>query len=156
MVQWLRICLAMQEMWVGSLVRELRSHMHWGTKPSCDNYWSLHALELTGHNQRVPVPRWKIQWDATKTMCATIKTGHSQISKSFSKKVKILKKNGVELGWSITEASSHTSIVNNNTAHRFIVSPGLTHQHLGWSSKWGHPFSELLLKTILQELPGGA
>ena len=26
-VQWLRICLPMQEMWVRSLVRELRSHM---------------------------------------------------------------------------------------------------------------------------------
>ena len=30
MVQWLRLCLPMQEAWVRSLVRELRSHMPWG------------------------------------------------------------------------------------------------------------------------------
>ena len=29
-VQWLRICLVMQGMWVRSLVRELRSHVLWG------------------------------------------------------------------------------------------------------------------------------
>ena len=28
-VQWLRICAAMQRMWVHSLVGELRSHMPW-------------------------------------------------------------------------------------------------------------------------------
>ena len=70
---------------------------HWRTKPSRCNYWSLRALELMSHNQKVPLPRWKIQCDATKTMCATIKTGHSQISKSFSKRVKILKK--MEWSW---------------------------------------------------------
>ena len=30
-VQWLRLCLARQRMWVWSLVRELRSHMPWST-----------------------------------------------------------------------------------------------------------------------------
>ena len=30
-VQWLRICLPMQGMWVQSLVRELRFHMIWGS-----------------------------------------------------------------------------------------------------------------------------
>ena len=29
-VQWLRICLPMQGMWVQSLISELRSHIHWG------------------------------------------------------------------------------------------------------------------------------
>ena len=29
-VQWLRICLPMQDTWVPSLVRELRSHVPWG------------------------------------------------------------------------------------------------------------------------------
>ena len=30
-VQWLRICLPKQGTWVQSLVRELRSHMPWGS-----------------------------------------------------------------------------------------------------------------------------
>ena len=40
-IQWLRLHLPMQGMWVGSLVRELRSHMPWGQnlnieqKPYC-------------------------------------------------------------------------------------------------------------------------
>ena len=31
-VQWLRICLAMQRTWVQSFVRELRSHMPWNNQ----------------------------------------------------------------------------------------------------------------------------
>ena len=38
-VQWLRICLPTEGMWVQSLVWELRSHMPWGaTKPTRGNY----------------------------------------------------------------------------------------------------------------------
>ena len=35
MVQWLRIQVPVQEMWVPSLGRELRSHMLKTTKPAC-------------------------------------------------------------------------------------------------------------------------
>ena len=31
-VQWLRICLAMDRMWIPALVGELRSHMLWGNQ----------------------------------------------------------------------------------------------------------------------------
>ena len=65
-VQWLRIDLAMQGMWVWSLVGELRSHTHyWATKPACGNQ-RIHALQ------------WKIPRDASKIPSATTKTQHSQ------------------------------------------------------------------------------
>ena len=48
-VQWLRICLAMQETWIRSLVGELRCHMLWGNwehipvESQCSTMKSLHA-----------------------------------------------------------------------------------------------------------------
>ena len=44
-LQWLRILLQMQEIWVQFLVKELRSHVPGATKPVCCNYLA-HASEL--------------------------------------------------------------------------------------------------------------
>ena len=43
-VQWLRICLAMQGTWVQSLAPEDPTHLG-ATNPVCHYYWSWHALE---------------------------------------------------------------------------------------------------------------
>ena len=54
-VQWLRICLPMQETWVWALVRE--DPTCWGaTKPVRHNYWAC-ALEPGSHNYWVCVPQ---------------------------------------------------------------------------------------------------
>ena len=37
MVQWLRLCLPVEGVWVGSLVRELRSYMPFGQKIKAKN-----------------------------------------------------------------------------------------------------------------------
>ena len=68
-VQWLRISLAMQRMWVQSLVRELKSHMP-------QSYWAY------GPQQKTPRDVMKIPTAATKTW-------HNQINKYFSKKNEI-------------------------------------------------------------------
>ena len=39
-VQWLRIPLSMQVVWVWPLAGKLRSRIPWGKKPTCRNYWA--------------------------------------------------------------------------------------------------------------------
>ena len=48
-VQWLRIHLAMQGMWIQSLLRKLRSHVLWANALQLLN---LHNLELVYNNGR--------------------------------------------------------------------------------------------------------
>ena len=62
-VQWLRICLAMQGTWVWSLVGELKSQV-----PAHHNYWVL-------------APQRKILHEATKIPSVPTKTQGSQINK---------------------------------------------------------------------------
>ena len=54
-VQWLRICVPMQEMWVQSLAKELRSHMPWS------NQGNAQQLEED------PVFETKLSWATVKT-----------------------------------------------------------------------------------------
>ena len=73
MVQWLRICLAVQGTWVQSLVRELRSHMLPQLSPCAPNYWA-HMLwspcaptgESVRCNKRAHMMQWRPSWAATK------------------------------------------------------------------------------------------
>ena len=56
-VQGLRICLPMQQMWVQSLLWELRSHMLWG---------NLHAPEPTYYKEDPMATKWQLRPDAAK------------------------------------------------------------------------------------------
>ena len=58
-VQWLRICLPVQGMWVQSLVGELRSHIHGAGKPVCCNYWACKPQleKLMCHNKDLVLPK---------------------------------------------------------------------------------------------------
>ena len=80
-VQWLRISLVIQGMWVQSLSDKLRSHLPWSnqdrppaqiTDPPCPN-----------HNYRVQAQAKMIPHDMTNILYATIKTQCSQINKYF-------------------------------------------------------------------------
>ena len=56
-VQWLRICLTMQETWIQSLARELRSHMAAGRLAYMPQIQSLCAStreKPTHHNNKDP------------------------------------------------------------------------------------------------------
>ena len=72
-VQWLRICLAMQGTWVQSPVRKLRSHVQQSNKASMPQ-----LLKPTWRNQRVQASQQKILHDP-------MKTRYSQIHKYFFK-----------------------------------------------------------------------
>ena len=72
-VQWLRICPAMQGTWVQSLVGELRFHMPRGNKA-----WA---------QLKVQTLQWrKILRDATRAPCAATETWCSQITNYIFKK----------------------------------------------------------------------
>ena len=70
MVQWLRICFAVQGTQVQTLAGKVRSHL----------LWSLRAT-IRG----ACMPQQKIPYDATKVPWAATKTQHSQINKFFFK-----------------------------------------------------------------------
>ena len=80
-VQWLRIHLSMQGTQVQSLVWEDPTCCG-AAKPVRQNYWSC-ALEPAHHKWRVaPTPATR------ESLCAAIKTRHSQINKYILKKKK--------------------------------------------------------------------
>ena len=80
-VQWLRICLAMQRIWVWSLVGELGSHMpQSATQPMCHNY-GAYELQSPCTTARDSAGQWKILPDTMKILHAPTKPWCSQINK---------------------------------------------------------------------------
>ena len=73
-VQWLRICVAMQGRQILFLVRELRSHM-----PREQLNPSATITEPTGSGAHAPQP--KTPHDSAMISCAVTKTQHSQLNK---------------------------------------------------------------------------
>ena len=73
-VQWLRICFALQGTWVQIQVGELRSHMIWSNQVHTPQL--LSPCATAGES----APQWKILCDTMKSPCATAKTHFSQIN----------------------------------------------------------------------------
>ena len=79
-IQYSRICLAMQGTWVQSLVRELRSPMPQSNRLN-HNYWThMWQLEPALHNER----SWTMQW----RFCVPQLRPNSQINKIIFLNVK--------------------------------------------------------------------
>ena len=51
-VQWLRLCLPMQEVWVQSLLKELRSHMPYSQKTKTENRSDITNSKKTLKNKK--------------------------------------------------------------------------------------------------------
>ena len=91
-VQWFRIYLTGQGVWVRSQVRELRPYMPQSNSgastteaPLLWNLWRASTTEPLCPNWRVHTPQWDILLDVTKILCATTKTPLNQIHKQTLK-----------------------------------------------------------------------
>ena len=80
-VQWLRICLAMEEIQVWSLVRELRAHMQWSYRALALLSLCATTRESMHHTETSSMA--KILSAATKIQCSQI-----NIFKCLKKKIK--------------------------------------------------------------------